>query len=155
MKAIQTLAFGAVALLLVQSGSGQYAIGKKAVASGGGSSTGGAYTVTGTIGQFEASPVSGGISFAVGGGFWYGGIPTPGAPGLTIRRLPDSGTVRVSWQDPGSIYVLEESFGPNALQPGSWTPVPGPYPVEGGVFVHDIANPTGSRFFRLVEVSSR
>lgn len=45
---------------------------------GGGTSTGGLYTLSGTIGQPDAgTPMSGG-SFSIVGGFWAAGSPIPG-----------------------------------------------------------------------------
>ena len=48
---------------------------------GGGTSTGGVYAVTGTIGQPDAGTLSGG-NFTLDGGFWgiVAAIQTPGAP---------------------------------------------------------------------------
>ena len=48
---------------------------------GGGTSTGGGYTVTGTIGQPDAGTMGGG-TFSLNGGFWgiIAAIQTPGAP---------------------------------------------------------------------------
>src|SRR5882672_4736686 len=65
---------------------------------GGGASTGGVYSVSGTIGQADANPqpLTGG-NFSLVGGFWslYSVVQTPGAPLLTIR-LTSTNTVMVS-----------------------------------------------------------
>src|SRR3954465_9453537 len=58
------------------------------VAGGGGTSTGGVYSVSGTIGQHDAGgPLTNG-QYSVGGGFWA--LPTlvqtPGAPTLYITN---------------------------------------------------------------------
>src|ERR1039458_8824272 len=52
---------------------------------GGGTSTGGVYSVTGTIGQPDAGYMSGG-NYTLQSGFWgiIAAVPTPGAPLLTI-----------------------------------------------------------------------
>lgn len=69
MKTI--IAIGAVALLAA-SAHADPAINWWTIDAGGGSSTGGSFTLSGTIGQFDAStPVTGG-SFRLVGGFWGG-----------------------------------------------------------------------------------
>lgn len=63
----------------VAAGEGQakgtgFAVSRHVVAGGGGTSTGGAFAVSGTLGQPDADPLqpsSGGV-FAVAGGFWPG-----------------------------------------------------------------------------------
>jgi hypothetical protein len=45
---------------------------------GGGTSSGGSFTLSGTIGQHDAGVLSGG-SFTVYGGFWYPGVAAPPA----------------------------------------------------------------------------
>jgi hypothetical protein len=58
---------------------------------GGGTSTGGVYSVTGTIGQHDAGGMSGG-NFTISGGFWaiVAAIQTPGAPLLSITLSNNS-----------------------------------------------------------------
>src|SRR5687767_5768989 len=74
---------------------------------GGGTSTGGVYSVTGTIGQPDAGgPMTGG-SFSISGGFWslLSAVQTPGAPRLTIS-LTGTNTALVSWPSPSSGFSL-------------------------------------------------
>jgi hypothetical protein len=55
------------------------------IAGGGGTSTGGAFSLSGTIGQHDAGPASGpmtgvsagGVTYALTGGFWAGAVQTP------------------------------------------------------------------------------
>jgi hypothetical protein len=62
-----------------------YAIDWYAIDGGGGTSAGGSYTLSGTIGQ-PATGTSAGGDFSLTGGFWPGLIvPTPGAPTLYIQ----------------------------------------------------------------------
>src|SRR5215813_12326001 len=70
------------------------------VAGGGGTSTGGVYSVSGTIGQPEAGVLSGG-NYNLVGGFWgiIAAVQSPSAPLLTITRTPTN-TVVVSWPYP-------------------------------------------------------
>src|SRR6267143_1478397 len=76
---------------------------------GGGTSTGGLYLVSGTIGQHDAGTMSGG-GYVLAGGFWgiaYA-VQTPGAPLLAIEQRP--GSVRVYWPNPSSGFVLDQSL---------------------------------------------
>ncbi len=154
MKTIRTLALGASAVFLIQGASAQYAIEAKVIAGGGATSSSSRYSVTGTIGQHDAATALEGTGYVLGGGFWHAVVRTPGAPDLTIRRNPFTGVVRVAWRDPEAVYQLQESSGPNALKAGSWSTIAGPHPVAGAVLVHEIALPTGSRFYRLAEITS-
>lgn len=57
-----------------------YAINHDSIDNGGGRSSGGAFSITGSIGQHDADPLqpSSGGAFAVTGGFWLGtGAPLP------------------------------------------------------------------------------
>ena len=88
-----------VLLIPVLGFAQQYSIDWYKIAGGGGTSTGGIYQVSGTIGQPDAGgPMTGG-NYSLTGGFWalISVVQTPGAPTLYIS---DSGnTVTVYWQD--------------------------------------------------------
>ena len=73
-------------LLLCNTGHAQYSIDWHTI-DGGGTSTGGVYSVSGTIGQPDAGKMSGG-NFTIDGGFWgiVAALQTPGAPLLSIAR---------------------------------------------------------------------
>jgi hypothetical protein len=63
-----------------RKGPPTFALPRHAIAGGGGSSSGGAFAISGTIGQPDAEPLhpaTGGV-FALTGGFWPG--IAPGAP---------------------------------------------------------------------------
>src|ERR1039458_9174365 len=77
-------------LLLAFSAHAQpYSIDWYKVAGGGGSSTGGTFQVTGTIGQQHASGAMSGGSYSVTGGFWsLYAVQTPVAPLLRIFLTP-------------------------------------------------------------------
>ena len=88
---------------------------------GGGTSTGGVYSGSGTIGQPDAGKMSGG-NYSVDGGFWgiIAAVQTPGAPTLTI--VPATlGNATVSWTPPTPGFVLQESL---TLSPPAWTNSP-------------------------------
>jgi len=79
--------------------------------SGGGSSTGGPmigtnYSVSGTIGQPDASGAMHGGNYSVTGGFWsLYAVQTPGAPSLTITYAGNQGIV--SWSPSVTGWTLQ------------------------------------------------
>jgi len=95
--------------LMALSAQCQFAIDRFTIDGGGGTSTGGIYALSGTIGQPDAGKLSGG-NFTLDGGFWsiVAAIQTPGAPLLSIERLP-GGAVRVRWTRPADNFVLEQA----------------------------------------------
>ena len=113
---------------------------------GGGTSTGGTYSMSGTIGQPDAGTLNGG-NFTLQGGFWavVSEIVVPGSPELTIRLLSNA-TVQICWPSSATGFVLQET---RLLDPRTWLPVP-LAPVDDGVTkCTTVALPTGERFYRL------
>ncbi len=114
---------------------------------GGGTSTGGVYSVTGTIGQPDAGTMSGG-NFTLVGGFWgiAAAVQTPGAPWLTVMRT--NTTVIVSWPLPAEGWVLEWT---NALPRAAarWPQLLPPYQTNGLNLQFTEPSPAGNRFYRL------
>lgn len=99
-----------------------YSLNWATIDGGGGKSTGGVFTVHGTIGQPDAGrPMTGG-AFAVTGGFWAlpVAVQTPGAPTLTIVRV-NATQARVSWSPNTPGFVLQESA---TLAPPNWVNSP-------------------------------
>lgn len=94
---------------LVASGQ-NYAIDWHSMDGGGGTSTGGTYTVSGTIGQPDAGAAMSGGSYSLVGGFWA--LPlvlqTPGAPLLSIVSI-GAGQARISWTPHTPGFVLQEN----------------------------------------------
>jgi hypothetical protein len=111
------------------------------VAGGGGTSTGGTYQVSGTIGQPDASPQMSGGAYSLTGGFWaLYAVQTPGAPLLTITQLGNQAIV--SWSPSVSGWTLQTNI-------NLATPTWGNY--LGAVVNNSITNspPKGNLFFRL------
>lgn len=109
---------------------------------GGGTSTGGVYAVSGTIGQPDAGAASGG-SYSLVGGFWGAAIAVQqaGAPTLFITA---SGTnVTVSWLPNTPGFVLQQA-GALAPPPIAWTNAPAGF-TNGATIPASM--PT--RYFRL------
>lgn len=96
----------------------QYAITWSTIDGGGGASTGGVYSVRGTIGQPDAGGAMSNGLYSVTGGFWAlpTAIQTVGAPTLTIApATPGHATISWSPNTPG--YVLQETV---SLAPTNW-----------------------------------
>src|ERR1039458_5110991 len=74
-----------------------YSIDWYKIAGGGGTSSNGQYTVSGTIGQHDASGVMTGGAYSLTGGFWaLYAVQTPGAPLLTITYAANQAIDRKS-----------------------------------------------------------
>ena len=115
---------------------------------GGGTSTGGVYSVSGTIGQPDAGRLSGG-SYTLDGGFWgiIGAVQMPGAPRLSVS-LTVTNTVLVSWPYPSDGFSLQQN---GAVGTTNWVAVTNS-PVQVGPQWQLIAQPpAGNRFFRLLK----
>ena len=107
-------------LLGVSTARAQYSIDWFKIAGGGGTSTGGVYAVSGTVGQPDAGePLTNG-QYSVTGGFWAlpTVVQTAGAPTLTIAHGPLSGQAAISWTPNTPGFVLQQS---GSLSPGNWT----------------------------------
>jgi hypothetical protein len=114
--------FLGLALITLLSGRAlaqSYAVDWHTIDGGGGTSTGGVYSVSGTIGQPDAGgPMTNG-QYSVTGGFWA--LPTAiqvsGAPTLTIVPAT-AGKATISWTPATPGFVLQETW---SLSPANWT----------------------------------
>jgi hypothetical protein len=135
-------------LLLVSAASAHaqnFSIDWFTIDGGGGTSTGGVYSVSGAIGQPDAGTMSGG-SYSLAGGFWgITAIQTPGAPLLTIR-FTQANTVIVAWPAPSTGFELEQALN---LNTPNWSNVPTPPMTVGAEKQVILPNPLGNRFYRL------
>jgi hypothetical protein len=133
-------------LLLARVSSAQgYSINWYKVSGGGGTSTGGVYSVSGTIGQHDAGgPMSGG-AYSVTGGFWglVAPIQTPGAPTLYIGQGTNS--VTVYWQAVSGWSLQQNN---SVTAPAGWSASTG-VTNSGGTNYLTLIRPTGQLFFRL------
>ena len=121
-----------------------YSIDWFAIAGGGGTSTGGVFSVTGTIGQADAGHMSGG-NFTLEGGFWaiIAAVQTPGAPTLRVVRTTTN-TIVLAWPDPSTGFSLQENSAPGWASVTSAPPI-----VVGSEKQVIISSPLGNRFYRL------
>jgi hypothetical protein len=140
MKWTLTILVGLVAV----SASAQYAINWHKVAGGGGTSSGGAYQISSTIGQHDASgPLTGGI-YSLTGGFWYAmAAQMPVAPTLRVF-LTTTNTVVVAWPASSTGFRLEQETS------AGWLPVTNVVNVVNGENQVIISPLAAIGFYRLV-----
>ncbi|HXD00538.1 MAG TPA: hypothetical protein VN048_14440 [Verrucomicrobiae bacterium] len=141
-----TLAVFSILVMPLSAIHGQnYAIDWYKVAGGGGTSTGGPYSVSGTIGQHDAGgPMTGG-NYALTGGFWalFSVAPTPGAPTLHISG--SGNMVTVYWQNVSG-WTLQQNHG--LTSPAGWSASSGVTTSNGTNYLN-LTAPSGNLFFRL------
>ena len=136
-------------LLLPGIGFAQsYAVDWYKIAGGGGTSTGGVYSVSGTIGQPDAGTMNSG-NYTLQGGFWgvIAAVQTPGAPYLWVLRT-STNTVCVWWLVSETTWQLQST--PNLVTVGStWSPCY--YQTNGANCVFIETPPSGNKFYRLTK----
>ena len=139
------LALSSLLVLTLNLRAQPFKIDRFAISGGGGTSTGGTFTVMGTIGQHDAGDMSG-ADFRITGGFWsvLGVIQVSGAPFLSISR--SNASVVISWPAPSSGFSLEENAN---LNTANWTSVAIPPVTVGAEQRVVVAAPSGNRFYRL------
>ena len=136
-----------VSLVAATASAQNYNIDWFTIDGGGGTSTGGVYAVSGTIGQADASGPMAGGNYSLTGGFWslLTVAPTPGAPMLTIR-LTTTNTAIVSWPSSSAGFVLQQNA---SLTTPNWS-APSEPTYDNGTNRFIVVNPpTGIRFYRL------
>ena len=143
-KIISTLSLiAAVTTTSAQS----YSINWHTIDGGGGTSTGGVYSVNGTIGQPDAGKMAGG-TYTLDGGYWgiIAAVQTPGAPVLSIARTTTN-TVAVFWPSPATGFNLQVNT--NGIASANWSNVVTAPTDNGTTRTVEVSPPTGNRFFRL------
>jgi hypothetical protein len=141
---IKYLILGVVMLFAASVSVAQpYSVDWYKVSGGGGTSTGGVYSVTGTIGQHDAAgPMTGG-AYSVTGGFWaLYAVQTPGAPVLTITYGGNQAVV--SWPLSVTGWTLQTN---KNLATGTWGKYLGTVNNNSAI----ITAPMGNVFFRLTQ----
>jgi hypothetical protein len=124
-----------------------YSIDWHKIAGGGGTSTGGVYSVSGTIGQHDTGKMSGG-DFALEGGFWSAAaVQTPGAPLLSMVVNAQLSIVTLSWPPPATGFVLQQNG--NLANPSGWAPVVAIPQTNANQISVTIPLQSGNTFFRL------
>ena len=129
--------------------SAQYSIDWYKIAGGGGTSTGGTYQVSGTIGQPDASGTMTGGQYSLTGGYWamINVVQMPGVPNLVI--VPNgANSVKILWPDPATnTYSLQQNA--NLAAPANWATTG--YSITNGLGTNfcTVTPPPGNLFFRL------
>jgi len=139
---MKTLILAICLLLPLAAFAQSYSIDWYKISGGGGTSSGGAYSLSGTIGQPDASGAMTGGSYSLTGGFWaLYTVQTPGAPLLTITYIGSQAVI--SWPAAATGFTLQTN---NNLATGTW----GNY--SGAIVNNTVTNapPRGNLFFRLV-----
>jgi hypothetical protein len=123
-----------------------YAVDWSTIDGGGGTSTGGVYSVSGSIGQPDAGHMSGG-NYSIDGGFWgiVAAVQTPDAPTLTVTHSGNQ--VAVSWLSPSTGFVLQQNS--NLANPNGWATSGYTITDTNGLKSITLTSPAGNLFFRL------
>jgi hypothetical protein len=120
----------------------QYSVDWFTLDGGGGTSTGGVFAVSGTIGQPDAGGPMTNSQYSVTGGFWALpiGVPTPGLPTLLILRGAP-GLATISWSPTTPGFVLQMS---DNLTTPNWSDTP-----SGAANPATVPATLPSKFYRL------
>lgn len=130
--------YGATRTIL---GQGDYTLTVAIIAGGGSMASGGGYNLSGTIGQWDANPMTT-VTEGLNGGFWN----TEVLPALRIQRTGNS--VVIAWLASLTGFQLQQSpaiAGPQM----SWGNVTQPVTVVNGENQVTFNNLSGNQFFRL------
>jgi hypothetical protein len=152
MKSKITLTLFALLALGTSARSQSYSIDWSSLnGGGGGTSVGGPFSLSGTIGQPDAGPssVTGG-NYSLTGGFWsLFAVQTTGAPRLTIAFNAQRTMATVSWPSPSTGFVLEQN---SDLNTPNWVTVPASAVSDNGTVKSTIATSSvGVRYYRLMK----
>jgi hypothetical protein len=144
MKSLMTI-YALVALMALSASAQSYNISWYKVAGGGGTSSNGQYSLSGTIGQPDASGALMGGNYSITGGFWalISVVQTPGAPTLYIGY--SANTVTVYWQNVSG-WTLHQ--GSSLTSPTGWT-LNSSWNTSNGTNYLQIVAPKANEFFRL------
>lgn len=135
----------AALLLPVTAPAQSYSVNWYKVSGGGGTSTNGTYSISGTIGQHDASGSMTGPGYAVTGGFWaIYAVQTAGLPPLNIRWAGPNSAI-VYWLNTGS-YSLKTN---GNLNKTNWVNYGGTVTTLNGTNSVTFTPPKGNLFFRL------
>ena len=128
------------------AGFSQYSIDWFTIDGGGGTSTGGVYAVSGTLGQPDAGQLRGG-NYTLEGGFWsvVAAVQSSGAPFLTVQ-LTATNSVIISWPAASEGWLLQEN---PMLGTANWANTATPPATNGNWKQVVLPSPIGNRFYRL------
>lgn len=140
------LILGGLFLLTLETQAQNYSIDWDVIAGGGGTATGGVYSVSSTIGQHVAGGSLTGGGYSLAGGFWaLYAVPTTSAPLLSIF-LSGTNTVVVAWTAPSTGWTLQQNTN---LLSGTWITLSNTVNTVSGQNQVIFAPAIGDRFLRL------
>lgn len=148
MKTInKTILIVFLTLMSASWAGAQYSVDWYKIAGGGGTSTGGTYQLSGTIGQPDASGAMSGGNFSVSGGFWsiVSVVQMAGLPNLIITH--GGNTVTLSWLATGS-FTLQQN---GNLATTNWVTSGYAIATVNGTNSITLTPPAGNLFFRLAK----
>jgi len=135
---------------LAATASAQYALDWYEVSGGGGSSSGGQYSLTGTIGQHDAGVMAGG-NYSLSGGFLSIPAAAPTAPAILSATLSaglPNGTITLAWSaTPGQTYQVQYK---TSLSQPDWTNLATVTATNSTATVSDALDSSAQRFYRTV-----
>lgn len=148
MRALHTLAASVVLTFPLATSAQNFSIDWYTIDGGGGTSAGGNFSLSGTIGQPDAGVTMTNGTFSLTGGFWsLFAVQTPDAPRLTIRRNAQPEIFLVSWPSPYAGFVLQQNLDLNTT---NWSTVPGTVHDNGTNWLMVVPS-SGNRYYRLVK----
>jgi hypothetical protein len=128
--------------------SAQFSINWFSMDGGGGTSSGGVFSVSGTLGQPDAGVAMTGGPYSLTGGFWaFQASETPGAPRLRIYQTATN-TVVAAWPSPSTGWILQQNTN---LPTADWAAPIEPIQDDGTERFIIINPPSGQRFYRLLK----
>ncbi len=146
-KAVPLLASLLLLIFANRTPAQHIAIDWSRIAGGGGMSTGGVYSVSGTIGQPEVgAPITGG-NYSLTGGFWaLYTVQTSGAPSLRISAI-SSNSAAITWPSPSTGWLLQQNT--DRINSVNWSNVTATIQDDGTTKTLIVNPPMGNRFYRL------
>jgi hypothetical protein len=153
MKTSYKVVFGflTLAAFSMSLSAQDYSIDWHSIDGGGGTSSGGEYTLSGTIGQSDATtaPITG-SGYSLTGGFWSFVAtvePNGDFPALTISLTSDD-SVAISWPSSFNGFVLQEK---PELDNQAWTDVTATVNNNGNTLTIIVPATQTERFYRLIQ----
>ena len=113
---------------------------------GGGTSSGGDFEVTGTIGTVQNGPVMSGGDIEATGQIVAMSVTVPTPDGTVLTISTDGNNVVLSWPSDGTPFILEQTTN---LASGNWTTVNASTVDDGLTLTVTVPAISGSKFFRL------
>ena len=152
MKRIKLFWFcwpGLICLAFPAAGQGQFKIIDGVIAGGGITlSKGGAYALSGTIGQPFTEPLRNG-TFTLAGGFWDVGVAIQRANMPLLQIVRAGNQLIISWPAEASLPIVQLEERASLAAPTRWTLVPQTQIIISGENRVTIPVTVATRFYRL------